>query len=518
VQRGRTLARQLLIGFLAVTVPATLLLGGVTIYSLRTLDDLVSRAREIALSLEAARELQLALLQAEDPLEAYLLGGNEGSREEFARRMAVVEARVAGCAAAPCHGAARTPAAMVDVLRPALDALRQEGEMILSRSVTAAGTTLAPLGPVHAAVSTVHETLQPMSETLRHRADDLGRQAQAVGKRATILTGSLTVAIVLLACAAAVVLADRISRPLRGLLAGTRRVMAGDWDSQVRAGGGREIEELAASFNAMLGELRRYRDRLEEHSRTLEETVRERAAEVERKDKELMQSEKLASLGLLVAGLAHEINGPLTSIVMKANLLLEDIGRSSPLAGDLEKIDADAARCRRIIDDLRAFARRRELRAAAADIEDIVDHALWSAAHELEARAIRIERELDGVSEVCWDPDRMAQVLTNLFVNAAHAMDAGGRLTVRASSTGDELTLEVADTGRGIPARDLSRIFDPFFTTKPDGTGLGLSISHGIVSEHGGRIEVTSRAREDGVDPSETGTTVRIVLPVGVFA
>jgi signal transduction histidine kinase len=201
---------------------------------------------------------------------------------------------------------------------------------------------------------------------------------------------------------------------------------------------------------------------------------------------------------------------------MTANLLSEEAGEGSPLHRELQKIDADAGRCRRIIEDLRAFARLRRLEKVPSDVEAVVDQALSLVAHELSRRQVQVRRDLaPDLPKVAWDPDRMVQVLSNLLVNSAQALGQGGHVVIRGQRDNGWLRLEVQDDGAGIPAEHRGKVFDPFFTTKPDGTGLGLSISHGIVNEHGGRIEVESRTREDVEAGGETGTTVRVIVPIG---
>lgn len=244
-----------------------------------------------------------------------------------------------------------------------------------------------------------------------------------------------------------------------------------------------------------------------ERERTHEELRRQREA--------LYQSEKLAAMGKLLAGVGHELNNPLTSILMNANLIMEELGEGFPLYKELKKIDGDAARCKRIIDDLRAFSRHRELQKGRSRVDAVVEQALRTVQHELDLRKIQVEREIEAdLPEIMWDSERIAQVLTNVFINAVQVMEKGGRLIVRARREDGWLTLEIRDTGPGIPPEHRSRIFDPFFTTRPNGTGLGLSISYGIVQEHGGRIELESLTPEEVGSAGETGTAVRLVLPV----
>ena len=195
-----------------------------------------------------------------------------------------------------------------------------------------------------------------MLQAVRDHAAQDEKIADAVRRRAWVLTVALTMTIALAGAAAAMLTARRIARPLNDLLLGIRRVMTGDWSHQVRTTAAGEIGELGAAFNAMVREARERRAELEEHTRTLEERVRRRTEELRQKEQALVQSEKLASLGLLAAGVAHELNNPLTSIVMNTHLALEEVGAEAPIRAELRKIDADAGRCRRIVEDLRAFA------------------------------------------------------------------------------------------------------------------------------------------------------------------
>jgi two-component system NtrC family sensor kinase len=370
-----------------------------------------------------------------------------------------------------------------------------------------------------ALLASLRDELEPMSTALRERVEDLSARAQAVRRWASLLVGSLTVVVVLAACGLAVVVADWLARPLREVVGAIRRVMAGDWTSRVPAGGAAELDEVASAFNAMVEELRRSREQLENYSRTLEADVSDRTLALEKKERELMQAEKLASLGRLAAGVAHELNNPLTSVVMSANLAMEELTPGSPLLEDLRRIEMEAQRCTRIIEDLHTFARHHEVLKTPGRVDAVVDRALWSAKAELDKRGIEVACDIPaGLPPMTWDADRIVQVLTNLFVNAAQAMGQGGRLTVRCRRDGGWLRLEVRDTGPGVPVEHRSRIFDPFFTTKRDGTGLGLSISHGIVERHGGHIEVDSRTRAEAAAGEETGTTITIVLPVEAAA
>ena len=507
------LARQLLVGFLAVIVPSTILLGVVTLYSVVALDRVTGEFVEIIRSDEALSELHVTVNQAWAPLSDFLSSGDPATRRRFEEILRAARTRVESCGASRCHSSNQTPAQMAATLRPAIEELGRHGRLAFDGDD---GDRALHIDAMREAMARVRALTGLMLRAIHLRGDELARGAEVVRRRAWILTVALGTAVVLAGALAALLIARRIARPLHGLLLGIRRVMGGDWTARVPREQRGEIGELASAFNTMVHEVREHRATLEEHNRTLEARVRQRTEELRQKEQALVQSEKLASLGLLAAGVAHELTNPLTSIVMNTNLMLEEVDEGSAFGKELRQIDADAGRCRRIIEDLRAFARVRQLERVPGHVETVVDEALAAAARDLAQGGVEVRRELaPDLPRISWDPARMVQVLINLLVNAAHAADGKGRVVVRARREGAWLRLEVEDDGVGIPAADRTRIFDPFFTTKPDGTGLGLSISHGIVNEHGGRIEVESATREDAAPGGRTGTTMRIFVPVG---
>ena len=224
----------------------------------------------------------------------------------------------------------------------------------------------------------------------------------------------------------------------------------------------------------------------------------------------LERSAKLASMGQLAAGIAHEVNNPLGTLLLHANLLLEDCETGSETREDLETIIDQANRCKRIISGLLNFARQSRVMRQPTDLSELVHKVLRTMVLESD---ITLQLE-DGLSDPIadLDADQMVQLLTNLITNAQHAMPDGGTLTVDLSDNPDEVTIRVSDTGQGIPEENLGKVFDPFFTTKQVGmgTGLGLSVTHGIVKMHRGTIVVQSNA-----DPEKgpTWTAFTVSLP-----
>ena len=224
----------------------------------------------------------------------------------------------------------------------------------------------------------------------------------------------------------------------------------------------------------------------------------------------LMQSEKLASMGQLAAGIAHEVNNPLGVVLMYAHLLLDACPAESSLREDLTMITEQADRCKKIVAGLLHFARQNKLVRYPTDLRELVERAMRSI-NVPDNITVRVEHDLaDPVAEL--DRDQIVQVLTNLVTNAIAAMDAGGRLTIQTGGDENRVSLRVIDTGSGIPEDNLKRIFDPFFTTKPmgKGTGLGLAVTYGIVKMHCGDIRVQSSANPAA---GPTGTTFTVFLP-----
>ena len=218
---------------------------------------------------------------------------------------------------------------------------------------------------------------------------------------------------------------------------------------------------------------------------------------------------KLAAIGGLAAGVAHEIRNPLSSIKGIASYYkskFEDGSEDKEMAGVMiEEVD----RLSRVISELLEFARPTKLNRKLSDMNELLKHSTRLVEQEAAAKKVDIQLNLTSESiEADVDPDRLTQCFLNLFLNALQAMESGGRLTV-SSSTGanGNVAIDIKDNGSGISAEDLSKIFDPYFTTKPKGTGLGLAIVHKIIEAHQGQIKVRSTIGQ--------GTVFSIALPLG---
>jgi two-component system, NtrC family, sensor kinase len=212
--------------------------------------------------------------------------------------------------------------------------------------------------------------------------------------------------------------------------------------------------------------------------------------------KAMMQQEKLASIGRLSAGVAHEINNPLTTILTTAMLLQEDLDPQDPNYQELETITKETLRCRKIVTSLLDFARQSTPTRKPCDINKIVKESVTLTQKQAAFKDVILKYELDeNIPRLSLDKGQIQQSLINLIINAIEATDAGGSIwiTTAYKRYQERADISVSDTGQGISENDLVRIFDPFFTTKDDGNGLGLAITHGIIEQHNASIDVFSK-------------------------
>ena len=226
-------------------------------------------------------------------------------------------------------------------------------------------------------------------------------------------------------------------------------------------------------------------------------------------EEQLRRSEKLASLGTLAAGVAHEINNPLTGILLYASILNGDKRLDPALLPDVRRVITETERCAGIVKDLLEFSRESSPKKEIVAIDTILDEVVTFFHKQPDFSSIVIRKKYDtDLPQISVDPNQIRQVFVNLVINAGHAMPQGGDLDISTyrSADGTYICAAIQDNGDGISEENLARIFDPFFTTKSEGTGLGLAISYGIIENNGGKIEVRSRVGE--------GTTFVVMLPV----
>lgn len=312
---------------------------------------------------------------------------------------------------------------------------------------------------------------------------------------------------------------DAVGREIFGVLdRQPRELLRREFDRVFETG---EIQQMEMESTAS-GESRYYRVskipmRLDNVHITHVITIAEDVTEWRRAQQRLAQSEKLAAVGQLAAGVMHEINNPLATILACAEALsrrAEDLPGTARAGFEeyLKIIDTEVQRCRRIVDGLLDLSRPKTGEKRRVDVNNLVEQTLFLLKHHDRFKRISVRRQFAlGLPPVVVDPERFIQGFMSLMLNAMDAMNSRGVLTVRSSRFagrgGGEVLVEFIDTGTGIRQEELSKIFEPFYTTKPQGrgTGLGLSICYGIVADHGGRIEVESQV---GV-----GSNFKVYLP-----
>ncbi|MCS7177882.1 MAG: cache domain-containing protein [Anaerolineae bacterium] len=289
---------------------------------------------------------------------------------------------------------------------------------------------------------------------------------------------------ILLASIIAVPISYVITRPVSELVEAHRRLAAGDMAVRVLTYGDGELATLGRSFNSM-------------------------AETLCRTQQELLHKEKLASMGQLAAGVAHELNNPLGTIMLFADALHRELPPDDPHRSDLEMILKEANRAKKIVADLLNFARQQEVLAQETDLHTLLDQSVESVRHQPTFAGVEIIRCYDPrVRIIQADPAQLQQVFVNLLNNAAEAIEGPGTITIATRCLNGQVEISITDTGCGIPEEHMDKLFTPFFTTKPPGkgTGLGLSIVYGIVKMHRGQITVQSQVGK--------GTTFTLTLPV----
>jgi two-component system NtrC family sensor kinase len=311
----------------------------------------------------------------------------------------------------------------------------------------------------------------------------------------------------------AMIVAYHISRPIRAMADAAKKIAEGDYSQKVEVRSDDEIGFLANNFNNMVSELVGAHQELRNWGETLERKVEQRTAELKAMQAHLIQSEKLAGVGKLAAGVAHEINNPLTCVLTNSSLILSDLPPDDPRREDLQTIVDETLRCRKIVKGLLDFARQTKPQKQTISLNKVAEDVLSLVKNQASFQNVSIGTELDsGIPPVLADADQMRQVVLNIILNAADAMPQGGTLRVRSclEPESSRVMLKISDTGPGIPAEIQNRLFEPFFTTKKTGTGLGLAIAYGIMERHKGELKLES-------SPGH-GTTISVILPTDAKA
>ena len=316
---------------------------------------------------------------------------------------------------------------------------------------------------------------------------------------------SLIAAVVLLSLLFATLIWLMVYKPIRQLIAGTNHVAAGELDSKIRVRSRDELGELAHSFNRMTVELKRANEEIGEWTKTLEERVQKKTTELQLAQEHVLRVEKLASIGKLAAIVAHEINNPLAGILVYARLVLKRLERRGDTDRDtdetrkhVETIAAESARCGEIVKGLLQFSRQTKPNVKENDLNDIIAESLRLVRHKIELSGARAVMKCDpGLKHIVCDEQQIKQALVALLINACEAVHPGdGEIVVSSRYVTDSSLAEirVSDNGVGMDQETKRQIFEPFFTTKEQGkgVGLGLAVVYGIVTGHGGEIDVES--------------------------
>ena len=339
--------------------------------------------------------------------------------------------------------------------------------------------------------------IQSFTESLskKERAD-IG----AILNKFTNLLLYALLAIIILGAIINIKLATSISTPIRDLEKITKKVTAGDLSESVAVEGNDEIASLAVSFNIMEEKLRIALTRLEN-----------KVIELREKQSQLVEAEKLASIGILATGIAHELNNPLTSVLTFSHLMLEDLPKEAPYYEKIKIMARETERARNIVRQLLSFAKETPLNTMKININRPVTEIIDSLIAQGIFKDIELALNLSDTLPVIYaDPARIGQVVLNILLNAVHAITTPGKIEVTTRVMDNFLEIIFSDTGCGISEEHITKIFDPFFTTKDlnKGTGLGLAVSYGIIKKHGGEIRVESSVGK--------GSTFIVRLPVNV--
>ncbi|MFH0981426.1 MAG: cache domain-containing protein [Planctomycetota bacterium] len=339
----------------------------------------------------------------------------------------------------------------------------------------------------------------------------LERPYTAVRDQVTLSFAAIALFCFLLIVIVTYFLTRSLVRPLEEMVSVSQSIAAGDLERRAHITGHSEFGLLSRSFNDMLDRLSEMKSQLEQWARTLERKVEERTQQLVKIQTQAARQQRLASVGQLAAGVAHEINNPLGGILTFASLVLEDLPPDSPYREDLEEIVRQAIRCRKIVTELLEFSRHSEAQMAPASVNEVVSRTLALLEKQALFHDINVTREFDpDLPMTVMDESQMQQVFMNIILNAADAMQHRGDLTIQTGHDAEkqQLFVRITDTGCGIPPEIREAIFDPFFTTKDPGkgTGLGLAVAARIVQGHGGRTELESEVGR--------GTSFTIFLPV----
>jgi two-component system, NtrC family, sensor kinase len=299
---------------------------------------------------------------------------------------------------------------------------------------------------------------------------------------------------------------DRINNMIDTVIA----VARGDYSVQAELTGEQDsLDSLAIGINMMIDDIGKYTGQIEKAKQELEEKVEERTEELKRAQEKLIQSSKMAAVGQLAGGVAHEINNPMGVILGFAQIVAKNMKEGDPLYMPLKSIEREVIRCKKLVGDLLTFSRTEKTQMEATYINGVIEEILSLIEARTKVKNVEIIRKYGiDLPRITMNKNQIQQVIMNLCNNAIDAMAEAGKLTITTKQTGTQIEIDVADTGKGMPEEVKKHIFEPFYTTKEvgKGTGLGLSLCYEIIQRHKGTIEAES---ENG-----KGTVFVVKLPL----
>ncbi len=469
-----TLSCRFTFGVLAVTVPGLVLIAVVTVSSMRSLAIADRQLEEITFSLAAATELRAVLRHVDGPVRDYLLRNREEEQRAFDRMLTAAQDRLVACAAATCHVTAKlTPKEMAGSLAPKVALLQRKGRLIFESAAADGGTSrLKELEEVDALERSISLQLQFMSDRLSERVSLLREQSLRLHNRVPLLTVLVAIGVIVLGSVSSALLAKRISRPIRELLFGIRRVREGDSAHRIPVTCSGEIGEVAASFNAMVNE------------------ITEKGLALARSNAELEQFAYVAS---------HDLQEPLRMVSSYVQLFAKRYqGQLDPQADKYIHYAVEGAtRMQALIAGLLEYSRlSQQARSERVETSDVLQFALANLKSSVEDSGAVVT--YDPLPPVVGDFGQLVQVFQNLLSNALKFRRQGEvpRVHVSAARDGSACLFQVRDNGIGMENKYIDRIFVIFqrlhSRAEYPGTGIGLSVCKKIVEKHGGRIWVES--------------------------
>lgn len=412
-----------------------------------------------------------------------------------------------------CNDCHQSPEALMDSnAAPRSRIFRQDDHRVLAMTTPIANEPSCYTASCHA------HTSEPGLLGILDIGMSLAQVDTEIRRNSLIFSMFTIIAIAVFSAIIAFLIHRLVSRPVKEIVEITRDIAGGNLEVEVPVDSHDEIGQLAVSLNHMVTDLKTANQEIQSWNTQLEQKVRERSEKLRLAREQLVQSEKMASMGVLASSVAHEINNPLQGILTYIKLMLK--GLSGEGTVDQKKLDtfrdylglmgSEIERCGDMVKNLLVFSKQTKLNLQEAHINNVIENSLQLLENKIKLQGVEVVREFmtDLPATYC-DVKQIQQTIMAIIINALEAMPGGGTLTLGSRRIDDDrLEVFITDTGEGIPAETLKNIFDPFFTTKHSvkSTGLGLFVAYGIVKEHKGTIGAESETGR--------GTTFRITLPL----